>query len=222
MNDDVLVVVPVYNESRYISAFLEQLVTNFSHIVVIDDCSTDRSLLLAQNFNVVTLSHPFNIGQGGALNTGYFYFKNSGKFRYLLTIDGDGQHSIDDAISMLVLLKRTQSDIVFGSRFLKPSYSTLPFFKRLTLYFARAFEFLIFRVRNATDSHNGLRIMTAKAASHIFPLLQPGMAHATEIRVKSQFIKLIAIEFPTLHSYKNVKSQSVLNAINIVTDLLFS
>ncbi|MDR1188284.1 MAG: glycosyltransferase family 2 protein [Bifidobacteriaceae bacterium] len=220
--DDLWVVVPAYNEARVIDQILTGLVARFPHVCVVDDASTDQTGLIAETFfdqGVRLVTHPINLGQGAALQTGFEYVLGDPELARVVTFDADGQHSVDDAAR---LARRLDDgfDVVLGSRFLgvAPDMGRL---KRMALKLAVAYTNFSTGVR-LTDAHNGLRAMNRNAVEAM-ELTQPGMAHATEIieRLKSASLRHTEEGVEIRYSdYSRSKGQSLLNAVNILVDLL--
>jgi glycosyltransferase involved in cell wall biosynthesis len=115
-----LAIVPAYNESGAIADVVAELRAHAPDfdIVVIDDGSTDRTADVAEAAGAIVLRHPFNLGIGGAMQSGYTYACENG-YSVAVQVDGDGQH---DASQIPVLLAHLQDnpqlDMVTGSRFL--------------------------------------------------------------------------------------------------------
>jgi len=79
MQSSIIVVIPAYNEARYIGKFLDELLLHTKNIVVVDDGSRDRTCEIAESRGVKCLSHMVNLGKGAALKTGCDYaFKHLG------------------------------------------------------------------------------------------------------------------------------------------------
>jgi len=85
-------------------------------VVVVDDGSTDATSDLARAAGATVLPLPFNLGVGGAIRTGIHYAVDNG-YRYVLQLDGDGQHEPTEAKRLLEALDHDQADLVIGSRF---------------------------------------------------------------------------------------------------------
>ena len=118
-----LVIVPAYNEAEAIGATIgaiRQHASDFD-VVVVDDGSTDATAERASVAGATVLCLPFNLGIGGAMQTGYLYASENG-YEVAVQVDGDGQH---DPRYIRELLDRLRSDpelnMVTGSRFLDPS-----------------------------------------------------------------------------------------------------
>ena len=112
-------------------------------------------------------------------------------------------------------------DVVLGSRFMAEKQNVPPFRRfmlKLALSFTRAHTGL-----PLTDTHNGLRLMTARAAMLMLPR-QAGMAHASEMLDLLAAHKLRYVEIPSevkYTEYSRRKGQRSLNAVKIVIELAY-
>ena len=214
------VVIPLYNEASVIASVIADLRGSFAHIVCIDDGSTDGSGDVARAAGARVLRHPYNLGQGAALQTGIEYARARPGAEYLVTFDADGQHRVVDAVDMVKLARADDVAIVFGSRFLDDRTDTGAL-KRFVLKTAVRVTNLTTGLK-LTDAHNGLRVIRTDAARGI-QLQQDRMAHATEIVLQLRRTGLPWREFPVevlYTDYSKAKGQSLLNSINILVDLI--
>lgn len=213
------VVIPLYNEATVIAGVIRDLLPVFPHVVCIDDGSRDGSGEIARAAGAHVVTHPINLGQGAALQTGFDYCLERGA-DYVVTFDADGQHRVVDAIAMLDRARDDNLAIVFGSRFLDDR--TNPgILKKIVLKTAVAVTNLTTRTK-LTDAHNGLRVIRADAL-RMFTLRQDRMAHGTEIVVKLGRTGLPYAEHPVeviYTDYSKAKGQSLLNSVNILVDLI--
>jgi len=115
-----LVLIPACNEVGRIEAVLDGLhaLPRELEIVVVDDGSTDDTLACARAHGATVLRHPFNLGYGAALQTGYQYARRHG-YQQLIQMDGDGQHDPESVQTLLEALDEG-ADLVVGSRFQVP------------------------------------------------------------------------------------------------------
>src|SRR3954451_10190206 len=115
-----LAVVPAYNEegtvARVVTAIHEQA-PQFD-VVVVDDGSTDSTAQLAERAGAKVVRHPFNLGIGGAVQSGFTYALEHGYDR-LVQIDGDGQHDPKELHTLIAAMDGDPGlDMVCGSRFI--------------------------------------------------------------------------------------------------------
>ncbi|QAB16815.1 glycosyltransferase family 2 protein [Leucobacter muris] len=218
-NDDAWVVIPLYNEAQVIGGVVRDLRSVFPNVVCIDDGSRDGSGAIAEAAGASLVTHPINLGQGAALQTGFEYALERGA-RFVVTFDADGQHRVEDAEVMLERARAEDLAIVFGSRFLDDR--TDPgVLKKIVLKTAVWVTNLTTRTR-LTDAHNGLRVIREDALRRI-KLRQDRMAHGTEIVVQLGRTGLPYAEQPVeviYSDYSKAKGQSLLNSVNILIDLI--
>ena len=220
LNPDTAIVVPVYREATVIGGVIDDLKRVFTHVYAVDDGSTDGSGLIAQQHGARVIFHPLNFGQGAALQTGIEAALANPEVEYIVTFDGDGQHSIDDALAMVERLRVGDIDVVFGSRFLDER-TELTTAKRIVLRTAVAYTNVMTGLK-LTDAHNGLRAFNREVAQFI-ELEHNGMAHATEIVHQIGDGKFRFVEMPVhilYTDYSRAKGQSLWNSINILFDLI--
>lgn len=212
-------IVPLYNEAQVIADVISDALNTFPNIVCVDDGSRDDSANRARVAGAWVVPHPFNLGQGAALQTGLTFALTQPGAEYFVTFDADGQHSVEDAKRMVERLASEPLDVVIGSRFLD-GRSNVSALKRAVLKLAAAFERMSTGMK-LTDAHNGLRAFNRTAAQSIH-IMQNRMAHASEITAQIGDLKLRYAEEPvqiTYTDYSKAKGQSIWNSINILSDL---
>jgi glycosyltransferase involved in cell wall biosynthesis len=212
------VVIAAYNEAAVISRVVSELKRSGYAVVVVDDGSKDQTAELALASGATVVEHPFNLGQGAALQTGIDYALARAA-EFIVTFDADGQHRAGDIVRLVQALLDEQADFALGSRFLGKS-PTLPPLRRLLLQAATAFTRLTTGLQ-LTDTHNGLRAMTRKGAGAI-RLRQNRMAHASEFLAQTAASGLRYVERPVTidyTAYSLAKGQSTRDAVLILVDL---
>jgi glycosyltransferase involved in cell wall biosynthesis len=221
LRPDTWVVVPLYNEATVIADVVRGIREAFPQVVCVDDGSKDGSAVAARKGGAVVVQHPVNMGQGAALQTGISYALRDPEMRYVVTFDADGQHRVEDAVAMVDELRADTADVVFGSRFLddrtKPSKA-----KRVLLRAAVAYTNMTTKMR-LTDAHNGLRAMNRSVAERL-DIRQNRMAHASEIVEQIGMAGFRYAEHPVhiiYTDYSRSKGQSMLNSVNILTEMFF-
>jgi len=117
-----LVVIPALNEGSRIAGVVERLRRAAADIdvLVINDGSTDDTAARARAAGARVISHPFNLGYGAALQTGYKGALREGRST-VVQMDADGQHDPADVPRLLAPLRAGAADVVIGSRFVAAS-----------------------------------------------------------------------------------------------------
>ena len=177
-NDDVWVVIPVYNERLVIAEVVERVRRTFPNVVCVDDGSQDGSAEEILRTGAHLLRHPTNMGQGAALQTGLTYARARPGAQYFITFDADGQHRVEDALVLLTLARSGSADVVLGTRF-GTGTGRVPLVKRMVLRTVVAMS-PTSRKLKLTDAHNGLRVLTRPVVDELRITIN-GMAHASEI-----------------------------------------
>jgi glycosyltransferase involved in cell wall biosynthesis len=214
----VWVVIAAYNEARAIGLVLAGLAGLPYRVLVVDDGSTDGTAHIAGHAGVEVLSHPINLGQGAALQTGIDYALLRGA-SHVVTFDADGQHRPEDIAALLTALAANDADFALGSRF-RGGAIDLPALRRLML---RAATWFTRRTTglDITDVHNGLRAMTRRGAGRL-RLRQNRMAHASEILHQIAASGLRYVEAPVTIQYSRyslAKGQRASEFVVILLDL---
>ncbi len=219
INDDVWVVIPVFNEVQVLEQVVRQTLAVFPNVVCVDDGSGDGSVEAVLRTGAHLVRHPVNLGQGAALQTGLTYARSQPGAQYFVMFDADGQHRLEDASTMVEVARSGAADVVLGTRFAENADS-VPLLKRIVLRTAVLLS-PAGRKLKLTDAHNGLRVLTRPVADHL-NITMNGMAHASEIvsylgrsswRVREVPVTIRYTE------YSRSKGQSLLNGVNILFDL---
>ncbi len=124
--ESLLVIIPAYNEEGAISRVIHKVRRHAptADIVIIDDGSADNTAEVARRAGVIVLRHPFNLGIGGAMQTGMKYAVKHG-YDYVVRLDGDGQHDPAEIEKLLTPLRQHTVDMVVGARFVDESVNEL-------------------------------------------------------------------------------------------------
>ena len=215
---DAWIVVPAFNEAGVIGGVITDLRTVFTHIVCVDDGSDDGTGDIALRAGAHLVRHPVNLGQGAAIQTGVEYARRQPGAQVFATFDADGQHRVEDLVTMIDRLGRRDVDIVIGTRF-GAGVTRPPLLKRVVLQTAVRLS-PRGRTLGLTDSNNGLRVFNKTVADGL-DITMNGMSHATEFimliaenrwRVAEQPVEVLYTE------YSQSKGQPLLNGVNIIVD----
>lgn len=160
--NDTLIIIPAYNESKSISDVLDRIeaLKLKADVVVVNDGSKDdtEAVVKAKNINVISL--PYNLGYGGALQTGFRYAACM-DYKNIIQIDADGQHDPGDIRKIMDCLEKSGVDIAIGSRFMEGGHFNAGIIKKLGMGFLKIFIRTLTKSR-ITDPTSGLKGLTNK------------------------------------------------------------
>jgi hypothetical protein len=157
-----IAIVPAYNEEGCIAQVIDEIhaFDPGFEIVVVDDGSADRTAEVAAARGARVVKLPFNLGIGGAMQTGYrFAFENG--FDLAVQIDGDGQHDARELQQLLAPIVSGEADIAVGSRFAGARFYRPSVARRLGIALFAGLVSLIVRQR-VTDTTSGFRAMNSR------------------------------------------------------------
>ena len=156
---NTLILIPVFNEVDRIGAVIRGVRQHApqADILIVDDGSGDGTPQSLENETAHLIRHPFNLGVGTALQTGYKYAVREG-YEYLIQLDGDGQHDPAYLPAFYSSLSGGDADVVIGSRFLANDEYTMSFPRRMG---GRIFSILLSLLihEKITDPTSGYRAM---------------------------------------------------------------
>ena len=159
-----LAIVPARNEEDAVAKVVAELRSFDPHldVVVIDDGSEDSTAARAEAAGAAVVSLPFNLGIGGAVQTGFKYALEHG-YETVLRLDGDGQHDPRQIPNLLAPLLRGEADVVVGSRFAEGgSDYKAPLARRAGIrWFAQLVSLLT--GQKLTDTTSGFQAVNARA-----------------------------------------------------------
>lgn len=174
--DSFLVIAPAYNEEGAIAHVVESVrqYVPGAPILVIDDCSSDSTVVLARAAGADVLCLPHHLGLGGCVQAGYKLAFELG-FEYVIRVDGDGQHDARDIPRVLERLKSSGCEMVIGSRFVDENGSSASFVRSLGIRFFRLVlrPILGKQVRDPTSGFVGVNRRALEVFSRSFPLEYP-------------------------------------------------
>ena len=161
-----LVLIPAFNESADLKKVLNDVRGNIpqADILVVNDGSTDHTSEIARNAGVMVLDIPYNMGYGGAVQTGFRFATEFG-YAYVITIDGDAQHDPVSAKNLIKAMEQTGADVVIGSRFLHGDYKMGLARKAGVLLFSKIAQW--YTGVQFTDPTSGFQILNRKVFSYL-------------------------------------------------------
>jgi glycosyltransferase involved in cell wall biosynthesis len=157
-----IAIVPALNEEETVGRVIDEIraFDRGFDIVVVDDGSTDRTAGVAADRAAHVLRLPFNLGIGGAVQTGYRFAFERG-YDIAVQIDGDGQHDPSQLPAILQPVLAGEADLCVGSRFAGGRGYQSSFTRRLGI---RVFASVVSAVvrQKVTDTTSGFRAVNRK------------------------------------------------------------
>jgi glycosyltransferase involved in cell wall biosynthesis len=195
-----LAVVPAYNEVESVASVVRSLAQRapLFDVIVVDDGSTDGTAARAAEAGAVVVRLPFNLGIGGAVQTGFQYALEHG-YDYMAQVDGDGQHEPGELARLVAALQSDPSiDMVCGSRFIGADTDYLAPISRRTGIHLFAFTLSKILGQRVTDPTSGFRLYNRRAIAlfaHDYPNDYPEveavlMLHAHRLRMAEVPVKM--------------------------------
>ena len=188
-----LIIVPAFNESRSVGKLvcrLGALSLPDYDILVIDDGSTDDTVRQVPPSTAV-VSLPFNLGIGGAMQTGYRYAALHG-YDVAIQVDGDGQHRPGEVPRLVQAMQETGADLVVGSRFLQNTAYRASGPRKLGIHMLSAWIRILCGLK-VTDCTSGFRAVNRRAIhayAHWYPEDYPEpeilLPHANPLQIQNR------------------------------------
>ena len=173
----ILVIIPAYNEGERIAEVVKSVrkMNPECDVLVINDGSRDNTVQAARISGAAVVSHPFNLGYGVAIQTGYKFALAKG-YDFVVQMDGDGQHDPAYISEVLKPVKTGEVDFALGSRFLETTSYAPSLARRLGMLFFRWLISLLIGTR-ITDSTSGFQGFNRKViryfTTEVFPCDYP-------------------------------------------------
>jgi glycosyltransferase involved in cell wall biosynthesis len=172
----LLVIVPAWNEEGAIAQVVRDVQRHMPHtpVLVIDDFSTDNTILRAREAGADILPLPHHLGLGGCVQAGYRLAYELG-FEYVIRVDGDGQHDPCDIPRVFDRLKNSGCEMVIGSRYVGGAGMQETGIRGLGIRFFRSVlrPILGRRVYDPTSGFVGVNRAALDVFSRSFPLDYP-------------------------------------------------
>ena len=193
----ILVIIPALNEEETlrdviggVRTFLPQ-----ADILVVNDGSTDSTAPIAKEETVLILDHPYNMGIGATMQTGFLYAWEN-RYDIAVQIDGDGQHNPESLSSLIRPITEGQSNLVIGSRYLSDGGFKSTFLRKIGINFFMGLVWL-FTGKKVTDPTSGFRALDRKTFE-FFSGEYPSDYPEVEALVSAHKKGLLFQEIPTM------------------------
>jgi len=209
--------IPAFNEEKNVGSMIVELLKFVDIVIVCNDGSNDNTGMIAKKMGAIVVNHERNLGYGAGIKSLFLKARELG-VDVLVTLDADGQHRPEDVLAVLEPIKKHETDIVIGSRFLDQNQQQIPSYRRAGIK-------IITKLANTTldktitDSQSGFRAYNSNVLSEIIPL-EHGMGVSNEILIKANKKGFTISEVPIVVSYQG--DTSTHNPVSHGASVIFS
>jgi len=193
-----IAIVPAYNEEGAIGGVVDEIraFDPAFDVLVVDDASHDRTTAVARAHGARVVTLPFNLGIGGAVQTGFRY---AAEHHYDLAarVDGDGQHDPSELRALVDAVSGGDADICVGSRFVVAEGYRSSRSRRVGIRILAGTVSLLTGQR-VTDTTSGFQVLDRKAIElfaddypHDYPEVEAAlMLHKHRLRLSELPVRM--------------------------------
>ena len=201
LKDSVAAVIPVYNPEPALPELCRRLVEIFAVVVVVDDGSVEDRGRFATLSGVKLLTHSVNRGKGAAIKTAFGFLMNKcPNIKTAVFVDGDGQHRIEDAVSVASAALEGDCVALGYRKFGK----NVPFRSRFGNFWTSIWTWL-FLGMFLRDTQTGLRAIPSRLFQELLTFEEDGFAYEMRLWgfVRRHHEKLRQLPIETIYIESN-------------------
>jgi glycosyltransferase involved in cell wall biosynthesis len=213
------VVLPIFNEAGSLAVVLKELIPycrdHSWELILVDDGSNDNTPAILEEYDgsagIKIIHHKVNRGYGGALKSGI----QEAETPYVVTMDADGQHELDDIEKLLAFMLEKDADLVVGKRG-KQGASGL--YRNIGKWMIRNFAALLMPV-HVSDLNSGFKLYQTCLVKRYLSICPDSMAFSDVITLI--FIKKhhLVLEHPIIIN-KRATGKSTISTFTAIQTLM--
>lgn len=228
-----LILVVAYNAEKTIGSVIDRinktLCNSDADILVLDDCSQDKTVEIAEkkslellNSNIIVLRNPVNQGYGGNQKIGYQYAIERG-YQNVAMVHGDGQYAPEELLRLLEPLLNREAEVVFGSRMISKKSALaggMPIYKWIGNQVLSNIQNVLLG-SNLSEFHSGYRLYSVEALKKIpFERNSNDFHFDTDIIIQVLLAKcrIVELSIPTFYG----DEKCYVNGFKYARDVLLS
>jgi len=176
----ICVIIPVYNEAKFLGKLVSSVKEKGFDVIVINDGSEDDSGAIAKQKGAHVLENKVRSGKGASLRAGFNYILKK-DYDGVITMDGDGQHDPQDLVQFITPPDKYRKNVIVGNRMRDPK--GMPFVRYITNRFMSGLVSLICK-QNVPDTQCGFRYLHRRVLENI-TLSMNGYEIESELLIKA-------------------------------------
>ena len=215
------IIIPAYNENESLRAFLPEVIAFCKQrgyrLIVTNDGSEDGTAEFLRSLDseeiLTTVHHKVNRGYGGAIKSGVRMAETD----YVITIDADGQHLLEDVERLYKLIVAQDADMIIGNR----DGNKQSLYRRTGKNLIRRIARLLMPL-HVTDINSGMKIYNTALAKRYSRMCPDSMAYSDTIALAFVANKHLVSEVP-ISLRPRISGRSTITqmtALNTVMELL--
>ena len=181
MTNLLSVVIPAYNEEVSLETYLPEVIDHCKRnnytLIVVNDGSKDKTAEILKKYEgeatLKVVTHKVNRGYGGAIKSGI----KSATTDFVITIDADGQHYLEDIDKLLDATIKEDADMLIGSR---KGNKGQDWYRSLGKHLIRSIARAMVKM-NIYDLNSGMKLYNTKLAQKYLKLCPDSMAYSDVI-----------------------------------------
>ena len=199
---NICIIIPVYNEKNKIQEIIRQIKEIGIDLLVIDDGSVDETRDIIREEKIKVIYHKENKGKGYSLKEGFQYAIDKG-YEGIITMDGDGQHLVEDIKQFIIEIQKDSQILVIGNRM--KSNKNMPIIRQWT---NKIMSSIISRIckQEILDTQCGYRYIATSILKKV-ELKTNEFELETEILIQASRLKYKIISVPIQTIYGDEKSK---------------
>jgi len=194
MTPSLSIVIPAYNEEKSLPKFLPAVISFCKQkgykLIVVNDGSKDATAKLLAGFSsesvLKVIHNKVNTGYGGALKKGV----RAAETDFVITIDADGQHNLDDIEKMFTKCIETDADMVVGNRGKSSGY-----YRSMGKWLIRKIAGLLMKL-HIEDINSGIKLYNTALAKKYISICPETMAYSDIILLAFIYKRHLVVEMP--------------------------